>query len=73
MQVVRVDGSQVVVRMTDGQEKTVARADVKAVSARSAIDAWPDAFIFFDRVLQLLRGLTAKLQVSTRLWASRHR
>ena len=33
-------------------------------ASRSPIDAWPDSFIFFDRVLGLLRGLTAALDVS---------
>jgi len=63
--VVKAVKEVVTVEMTDGHVKSVPRADVKAVSARSAIDAWPDAFIFFDRVLQLLRGLTAKLQVTS--------
>ena len=63
--VIKAGKEIVTVEMTDGHIKSVPRADVKAVSARSAIDAWPDAFIFFDRVLQLLRGLTAKLQVTS--------
>jgi len=63
--VIKAGKEVVTVEMTDGHVKSVPRADVKAVSARSAIDAWPDAFIFFDRVLQLLRGLTAKLQVTS--------
>jgi hypothetical protein len=51
-------------RYADGEEAVVPRACVTVQRQRSPIDAWPDAFIFFDRVLGLLRGLTASLQVS---------
>jgi hypothetical protein len=51
-------------RYADGEEAVVPRACVTVQRQRSPIDAWPDALIFFDRVLGLLRGLTASLQVS---------
>ena len=63
-EVVRVDGEAVRVRFTGGEERTVVRSAVRLSASRSAIDAWPDSFIFFDRVLGLLRGLTAALDVS---------
>lgn len=37
---------------------------VKVQKKRSPIDAWPDSFIFFDRVTGLLRGLAANMNVS---------
>jgi len=52
------------VRYTSGEEAVVARGCVTIQKQRSPIDAWPDSFIFFDRVLGLLRGLTASLEVS---------
>ena len=52
------------VRYTSGEEASVARGCVTIQKQRSPIDAWPDSFIFFDRVLGLLRGLTASLEVS---------
>ena len=52
------------VRFTSGEEALVERGSVTVDRQRSPIDAWPDAFIFFDRVLGLLRGLTATLDVS---------
>jgi hypothetical protein len=55
-QVTKITGDAVTVRLTSGEEKVVKKGDCKIQTARSAIDAWPDAFIFFDRVLQLLRG-----------------
>lgn len=55
----------VVVKLTDGSEVTVDNLDnISLQKSRSPIDAWPDSFIFFDRVLGLLRGLTAALDVS---------
>ena len=63
-EVVRVDGERVRVRFTSGEEREALRGDVRLQASRSPIDAWPDAFIFFDRVLGLLRGLTAALDVS---------
>jgi len=41
----------------------VDRDCVAVQKSRSPIDAWPEAFIFFDRVLGLLRGLTASMEV----------
>jgi len=55
---------EVRVRYTSGEVGQVPRASVSLQKQRSPIDAWPDAFIFFDRVLGLLRGLTASLSVS---------
>jgi hypothetical protein len=49
-EVLRVDGDRVRVRFTCGEERDVARGDVRLQASRSPIDAWPDAFIFFDRV-----------------------
>ena len=59
-------GEDMVVRVkyTSGDVGQVPRAAVSLQKQRSPIDAWPDAFIFFDRVLGLLRGLTASLSVS---------
>ena len=53
------------VQLSDGSCITVQRDHVSLQKSRSPIDAWPDSFIFFDRVLGLLRGLTASLDVST--------
>lgn len=52
-----------VVRLTDGAEVCAPLPSCKLQTGRSPIDAWPDAFIFFERVLNLLRGLTASLDV----------
>ena len=57
------DNSFLQIRCTNGKEIIVRRENVKLQKSRSPIDAWPDAFIFFDRVLGLLRGLTASLDV----------
>jgi hypothetical protein len=46
----------VTVRLTNGSERRVGKERVAVQKGRSPIDAWPDAFIFFDRVLGLLRG-----------------
>jgi hypothetical protein len=51
------------VRCADGSEPEVDRDCVAVQKSRSPIDAWPEAFIFFDRVLGLLRGLTASMEV----------
>ncbi len=52
------------IRTTNGKEILTQRRYVKLQKSRSPIDAWPDAFIFFERVLGLLRGLTASLNVN---------
>ena len=52
------------VKFTGGDLGIIKRSDAKLQASRSPIDAWPDAFIFFERVLGLLRGLTASLEVS---------
>ena len=44
-------GPLVTVRLTDGSEVEVDRDSVAVQRSRSPIDAWPDSFIFFDRVL----------------------
>jgi len=53
----------VTVRLTTGKEQRVPKESCAVQKGRSPIDAWPDAFIFFDRVLGLLRGLAATLNV----------
>lgn len=58
------DDTLIEVQYTNEELGTVKRSDVKVQASRSPIDAWPDAFIFFERVLGLLRGLTASLDVS---------
>ena len=63
-EVVRLGKEGATVRLASGEEVVVNRARVKLQASRSPIDAWPDAFIFFDRVLGLIRGLTASLDVS---------
>lgn len=59
-----VDDDELTVRCVNGKQITAKRSQVKLQKLRSPIDAWPDAFIFFERVLGLLRGLTASLDVS---------
>lgn len=49
---------------SDDSVESVARSCAKLQKSRSPIDGWPDAFIFFERVLGLLRGLTASLNVT---------
>lgn len=44
-------GPLVTVLLTDGSEVEVDRDNVAVQRSRSPIDAWPDSFIFFDRVL----------------------
>ena len=44
-------GPLVTVLLTDGSEVEVDRDNVALQRSRSPIDAWPDSFIFFDRVL----------------------
>ena len=61
--VINGDSRQLRIRLTDGSEMTAPASDCKLQSRRSPIDAWPDSFIFFERVLNLLRGLTAQLGV----------
>ena len=53
-----------VVFSSDDSVEKVDRSSAKLQKSRSPIDGWPDAFIFFERVLGLLRGLTASLDVS---------
>ena len=53
------------VKLSNGNIITARREHISVQKSRSPIDAWPDSFIFFDRVLGLLRGLTASLDVST--------
>ena len=53
------------VKLSNGITITARRDHISLQKSRSPIDAWPDSFIFFDRVLGLLRGLTASLDVST--------
>lgn len=43
------DSSTVSVLFTNGEEREVPRVAVAVQKGRSPIDAWPDAFIFFDR------------------------
>lgn len=57
--------AMVKVKLSNGHIINVRRDHVSLQKSRSPIDAWPDSFIFFDRVLGLLRGLTASLDVST--------
>ena len=67
-EVLSVSGGEaptLLVRLTDGSEVNAPVGDCRLQSSRSPIDSWPDAFIFFERVLNLLRGLTASLDVST--------
>mmetsp|Transcript_39787 Transcript_39787/g.106092 ORF Transcript_39787/g.106092 Transcript_39787/m.106092 type:complete len:500 (+) Transcript_39787:1107-2606(+) len=63
-EVLWVGDGHVRVKLTNGEEKEVPRDAVRLQAGRSPIDAWPDSFIFFDRVLGLLRGLTAALNVT---------
>ena len=63
-QVVNASETFLDVRLTDGTEVRFDRAACKLQKSRSPIDSWPDAFIFFERVLGLLRGLTASLDVN---------
>jgi hypothetical protein len=35
--------------LTNGEQREVPRVAVAVQKGRSPIDAWPDAFIFFDR------------------------
>ena len=59
------DPAQLLVRLTDGSEVSAPVSCCSLQKSRSPIDGWPDAFIFFERVLNLLRGLTASLDVNT--------
>jgi len=59
------DAPKLVVKLTDGSEVTAPVDACKLQSGRMPFEAWPDAFIFFERVLNLLRGLTASLDVKT--------
>lgn len=56
--------SQLLVRFNDDSKGWHSRENVKLQKSRSPIDGWPDSFIFFERVLGLLRGLTASLDVN---------
>jgi hypothetical protein len=47
----KLQGEEVIVRYTNGKEASVNRACVKVSKSKSPIDAWPDDFIFFERVL----------------------
>jgi hypothetical protein len=44
----------VTVLFTNGEQMEVQRSAVSVQKGRSPIDAWPDAFIFFDRYGLLL-------------------
>ena len=46
------DSSTVTVLFTNGEQMEVERAAVTVQKGRSPIDAWPDAFIFFDRYVR---------------------
>ena len=64
-EVLEIKGPNMIrVRLTNGIEIDMPRESVKLSKSKSPIDSWPDAFIFFERVLGLLRGLTASLDVS---------
>jgi len=63
-EITETSSDDVHVKYTNGKVELVKREFVKLQKSRSPIDAWPDAFIFFERVLGLLRGLTASLDVS---------
>lgn len=45
----QTDSSTVSVQFTNGELREVPRMTVAVQKGRSPIDAWPDAFIFFDR------------------------
>ena len=46
------DSSTVTVLFTNGEQMEDERAAVTVQKGRSPIDAWPDAFIFFDRYVR---------------------
>ena len=52
------------VRLNSGVEIDIPKDCVKLSKSKSPIDSWPDEFIFFERVLGLLRGLSASLNVT---------
>ena len=60
----QMEAEQLLVRLTgSGEELCVPLESARLQKSRSPIDSWPDAFIFFERVLGLLRGLCASLSV----------
>ena len=48
------------VLFTNGEQMDVERAAVTVQKGRSPIDAWPDAFIFFDRCVRLLTSVECR-------------
>jgi len=60
-----VDDDILMVKYTNGDESFVKKEQCKLQKTRSPINSWPDTFIFFERVLNLLRGLSASMDVRT--------
>jgi CubicO group peptidase (beta-lactamase class C family) len=62
-EVVESNEGNLLIKFIDDTTAWYTRDQCKLQKTRSPIDGWPDAFIFFERVLGLLRGLTASLDV----------
>ena len=61
--IVESNEDNLLIKLIDDSTAWYKRDQCKLQKTRSPIDGWPDAFIFFERVLGLLRGLTASLDV----------